>query len=143
MKTCIHQRYRNVPLMMIAVISNLLFSERDREIGIHCLILEEVSFDVIGSISETKQKIVKPMMRVRLEQMPQDREPANFNHWLRPELRFFAQTCTQAPAENHGLHIRGCDKRYSLYRSNAAHATGTGIADSNRLNLNQPVKLGV
>jgi len=75
-----------------------LVAEADGEIVVHRLVVQEVLFDRLSAIAQTKHKITETVVGVCLHDVPEDGSSADLHHWLRTKLGFFPQARAEPAA---------------------------------------------
>ena len=65
----------------------------------------EVFFDNVSLIAAANHKIANPMRRVKLQDVPKQRPPANFDHRLRSKVGFLRNSGSKTPGEYHSFHV--------------------------------------
>src|ERR1039457_5674314 len=58
-------------------------------------VVSKVFLDQIPFVSATDNNVVDSMVRIDLQNVPENRAPADFHHWFGAQSRFFAQACSQ------------------------------------------------
>jgi len=69
-------------------------------------VVGKIFLDQIAFVAAADYKLVDPMGAVDLQNVPEDRLAADFNHRLRLEVGFFADARAEAAGENYCFH--GC-----------------------------------
>src|SRR6185369_13027250 len=67
-------------------------------------IISEILLDDVAFISAADHEIIDTVCGIDLHDVPQNRFPADFDHWLRMGVRFFADTGAVASSEDYCLH---------------------------------------
>src|SRR5258707_14346268 len=67
-------------------------------------IVSEVFLDDVALIAEANDEVIDAVRRVDLENVPEDRSAADFNHGLRPDRCFVAQSAAQPASQDDRLH---------------------------------------
>ncbi len=92
---------------MIVVVLNLgSLTEANTEIIVHRLVVQEIFLDHVSAIAKAQHEIAKPVVRVQLHDVPENRTPTHVHQRLWPELGLFAQAGAQSAAKNNYLHLR-------------------------------------
>src|SRR5208282_3571582 len=81
-----------------------LAPEADGEVVVHCLVVQEVFFDHVATISQAQDKLAEATVGIELHDVPEDGSTANFDHRFRPEFSFLAQAGTESSAQHNYFH---------------------------------------
>src|SRR5688572_15366484 len=76
----------------------------ERHIGHVKEVIGKVLLDDVAFIARADDEIIDSVAAVYLEDMPQDRAPADLDHGFWLEGGFFAQTGAKAPCKDDGFH---------------------------------------
>ena len=68
------------------------------------IIGEGITFDDVLLVACADDKIVKPVMRVALHDMPKDGHATELDHWFWLELAFLADACTISACQQNNFH---------------------------------------
>jgi len=67
-------------------------------------VVGEVFLDQVALVAKANNEIVDAMGGIDLEDVPEDRQAADFHHWFGAEAGFFAEAGAEAAGENYGYH---------------------------------------
>ena len=67
-------------------------------------VISEIFLDHIALVATADHKLIDAMSAVDLEDMPENRLPADFHHRLGFEVRFLADAGAKAPCQDHCFH---------------------------------------
>src|ERR1700719_3795924 len=67
-------------------------------------IIGKVLLDHVPLVSAADDEIVDAVIRIRFQNVPQDRSAANIDHWFWPHGGLLAKTRTVAACKNHSFH---------------------------------------
>jgi hypothetical protein len=88
----------------IVVHDLVLAAERDGEIVVHGLVVEEVLANHVAAIAQAQHELAKAVMSVDLHDVPQDGPTADLDHGLGSKFSFLAQSRPHAAAQDDRLH---------------------------------------
>ena len=89
-------------------------AERQRDIAVHRLVVEEVILDDVAFVAQAKDELRMPIVGIGLHDVPKDRPAADFDHGFGAIFGFFAQTGTLAAAQDDDF--QGCAFRWGSGR---------------------------
>src|SRR5215471_10836093 len=102
-RTCVSQS--DTPRFgMAAVISQLVLSDVDGDVGIVKDLVGKIFLDHVAPIAEANDELHDAVKRIDLHDMPEDRSSANLDHRLWAKLRLFRDPRTKTAGENNRLH---------------------------------------
>ena len=68
------------------------------------VIVGKVFFDHIAFIAQANDEFMESIGRIDFHDMPEDGAAANFNHWFRSQIGFFADAGTESTRQNDNFH---------------------------------------
>src|SRR5438876_5695057 len=83
---------------------DLLGSQRDREIAIQQVVVDEVVLDHLALVAEAQHELVEAVGRVRLHDVPQNRLTADIDQRLGAIFRLFAEAGAHTTTQDDYLH---------------------------------------
>src|SRR4051794_39298282 len=95
------------PVLAAAFVhKNFTGADVDREVAVQRVVLGEVFLDLVTAKSQCNDEIIVAVMGIVLEDVPQDRAAADFDHGLGLGLGFLSQPCPGAAGENYRPHSK-------------------------------------
>src|SRR5262245_9474205 len=92
------------------------------QITIERAIIHHILLDYLALIAEGNDKILETIVRIVHHDVPKNRLPTNFHHWLRLHFGFFYETRAYAAGKNSYFHTT------SPLFTPAPSATATAVA---------------
>src|SRR5678815_1961145 len=86
-------------------------------------VVVKVLLDQLALVAASYQEVLASIVDINIHDVPQDRLPAYFHHWLRTVTRLFGKAGTPATCKNHDMH--NLNHRYFRNRDNELTATIT------------------
>src|SRR5437899_8356711 len=84
-------------------------------------VVGEVLLDDVTLVSATDDEVVDTVLRVNLQNVPENRTPANLHHRLGTNYRFFRETRADAASEDDCFHGLDGLLRWLLHRGRQRH----------------------
>ena len=104
--TRIRQRHTEILLVVgVEIVDPRLASQVNREIIIHCFIIQEIFFDHLASVAQAEHEISVAVVGVEFHDVPDDRLLADQDHGLGPELRLFSEASSLASAKDDDVQL--------------------------------------
>ena len=67
-------------------------------------IMGKILLDAIALVSKADYEVIEPIVRIMLHDMPENRPPANLDHWLWLDMRLLADACAESACQNDYFH---------------------------------------
>ncbi len=90
----------------------------------------KILLDEVTLVSATNNELIDSVLRIDLEDVPQDRPPTNFDHWLGAGTRFLAKARSEPTRQDYRLHSRPLLPRSERLRQQILELTAQYFAET-------------
>jgi len=100
-----HRHLESLLGVQLVILDLRVRPQADGEVVVHGLVIEEILPDDVAAVAQAQHEFAEPIVGIRLHDVPRDGAPADFDHRLGAEFRFFSQPRPYATAKYHHFHV--------------------------------------